>query len=193
MATTPMGPPPLPVRMERYKPVKSFLSLPREIRDVIYEHALVNEGPINIHCNEGRYAMPFGNHHRSPHLTLDLRTLKTLFEERRDAKRKLAQKEKWDIEKDSAQDVFGRQSSWIPSVEGLCLNLLLSSRQVFREAAATLYGLNAFKLTQDLSNWFGLCDFLGMIGHTNRCHSRRLSVDIHPYRMRLGTFTSPFP
>lgn len=135
----------------------SFESLPRELRDKIYTHALVSLTPIIVWKSPGweHSSIP------SPSPT-DPTTCSS-----------------WTLGPRSAHSHTNPPGRCNPSLTShLALSLLSSSHAVGAEAAATFYAQNTFAFPGQ-HEWFPLAAWLRVIGMRNRGRVERLEVQAY--------------
>jgi hypothetical protein len=133
----------------RYQPRTTFLSLPRELRDQIYEDALVSSHLI--------FAW-YGSYETEP---ID----------------ELQESGLWDI--GMSIGYFELHPSWsTESVKHLSMNLLrCGNQQVAFEAAEIFYGKNTFNFLGD-HEWHYIVSWLDQIGHRNRSHLSKIEIEV---------------
>lgn len=145
-----------------------FLSLPSEIRNQIYEYALVKSEPINLCPSvEGRYENMVNLFDNSTALERHFRLFKNVY---------LPSELMTRFTKfDGRPALFRLQRDLFYIRKKLAVGLLRTCRQIYSEAAAYFWAGNLWKFEQDY-DWRILLRFLLTIGPRPRSHIRHLAV-----------------
>ncbi len=141
----------------------NFLTLPRELRNQIYDLALIASSPVVVWS--GKLKSTFPPEQNDPDYNGKMALI-------------------WNL-------IVDHQAT-VSSVQDLAPNLLRCNSTVAREAAMTFYGENTFCFLGD-HNWDPIVSWLQTIGARNRGHLTKLEARArrpwHSYQQRDGTRT----